>query len=247
MVAPAAAWKQVLFRQVPDPGHEWDGAELDVRPSLEVGEVADEAIARNVRGRCRAGADHRLGGGAVERRHHRHRLTLEAGRTQPALDRGRDQARAERLGQVEEVARPRPIVRDHAVGMHLADHRIAEFRLGVVHGMTADDRDPGLRHLRSPAGHDLFQQAGVQLLAWKRGDAKREERPRAHRVDVAESVGRRNRAELRRVVDDGREEIDRRDEGAVGRDSIDRRIVAAGRGDQHVGVDDRGQSPQYLP
>jgi len=33
-------------------------------------------------------------------------------------------------------------------------------------------------------------------------------------------------AEVGRVVDDGREEIQRRDQSAIGRDAIDRRIIA---------------------
>ena len=61
-------------------------------------------------------------------------------------------------------------------------------------------------------------------------------------------VGGGDRPVLERVVDDRREEIDRRDEGAVGRDAIDRRVVASGPDTmQHVGIDDRGQRPEYLP
>jgi hypothetical protein len=31
------------------------------------------------------------------------------------------------------------------------------------------------------------------------------------------------------------------------RDSIDGRVIPRRRSSQHVGVDDRGQSPEYLP
>ena len=137
---------------------------------------------------------------------------------------------------------------NHPVRMHLADHRVAELGLRVVDGVASHDRHPGFTQLARAAAHDLFEQPGAELAARKRGDAQREQRTRPDRIDITQRVGGGDGPELEGVVDDRREEIDRRDQGAVGRDAIDRRVIACGPGTlQHVGVNDRGQRPEYLP
>src|SRR5207245_6428923 len=105
--------------------------------------------------------------------------------------------------------------------MHLTDDGVTKFRLGVVDGMTAHDCDAGLAHLVGAAGNNLLQQSGAELLARERCDVEREERARTYRVDVADGVRRGDGPEVRRVIDDWREEVNRRDERAIGRDSID--------------------------
>src|SRR5207245_4791816 len=97
------------------------------------------------------------------------------------------------------------------------------------------------------AGDDLFQETRAELLAREGCDAEGKHRAGAQHVDVAHRVGGGDGSEVGRVVDDGREKVDRGDKGAVGRDAIYRRVIAGGRTDQHVGIDDRGQSPEYLP
>src|SRR5260370_12329648 len=113
--------------------------------------------------------------------------------------------------------------------------------------MASDHGDARLGELASATADDLLQQPGAELVARESGDAEREERFGANRVDVAQRVGRGDGAEVGGTVDDGREEVDRRDQRAVRRDAIDGRVIAGGRTMQHVGVDDRGQRPEYLP
>src|SRR5207302_11080519 len=61
----------------------------------------------------------------VERGHDGDGRAFEVGRTEAALDRGRDQARPERLRQVQHIACPCAFMPNHPVRMHLADHRVA--------------------------------------------------------------------------------------------------------------------------
>src|SRR5439155_1100694 len=79
--------------------------------------------------------------------HDADRLALERRRAQPTLDRGRHETGAERLGQIKNITGPRAVVADHPVRMHLADHRVAELRLCVVHGVASHDRHARLTQL----------------------------------------------------------------------------------------------------
>src|SRR5438270_271209 len=133
---------------------------------------------------------------------------------------------------------------DRACGVDLADHRVPELRPVVVDRMAADDGNRRLIELGGAAGDDPLQQSGAQSRAREGRDAEREQRPAADGVDVAEGVGGGDGSVGERVVDDGREEVDRRHQGAVARDAIDRRVVAGGRITQHIRVDDRGQRPE---
>ena len=71
--------------------------------SRELVQVAEQPEAGDVGHRVRPGRARRRGAVAVERRHHLDR-PVDRGAGDAALDRGRDRARAERLGQDERVA-----------------------------------------------------------------------------------------------------------------------------------------------
>src|SRR5207248_6048535 len=104
VVATAPVGEEVAFGEVADTLHEGHGVEVDVRATAQVGEVADEAVTGDVCRRARPDLDHELGGFAVEPGHHRDRFGLEVGWTETALDRGRDEAGAERFGEEQDVA-----------------------------------------------------------------------------------------------------------------------------------------------
>jgi len=69
----------------------------------------------------------------LRRCHDGDRLSLERGRAQSALDRGRDQAGTKWLRQVQDVAWACSGVGHDVVGVNLAGDRIPKFRLGVVY------------------------------------------------------------------------------------------------------------------
>ena len=61
---------------------------------------------------------------------------------------------------------------------------------------------------RRAAGQDRRQDLGAERLDREGGDVERGQRRAAHRVDVADRVGRGDATEVVRVVDDRREEVD---------------------------------------
>ena len=102
------------------------------------------------------------------------------------------------------AARP---VAHHLVGVHDADHREPELGLLVVDRVAADGDRARLGDLLGAAAHHLADDLGAHR-AGEREQVHRGERAAAHRVDVGERVGRGDPAEVVRVVDDGREEVD---------------------------------------
>jgi hypothetical protein len=75
----------------------------------------------------------------------------------------------------------------------------------------------------------------------KRRERERHDGTAAHRVDVGERVGGRDRAEEPRIVDDRREEVDGLDDGRAAAEAVDRRVVRRLVPDEQVRVGGRGQ------
>jgi hypothetical protein len=67
-----------------------------------------------------------------------------------------------------------------------------------------------------------------------------------HRIDIAQRIGDGDGAEVVRVVDDGREEIDSLNQRGVLGDLVDRRIIARADPNQEVWIGDRGEVAQNL-
>ena len=65
----------------------------------------------------------------------------------------------------------------------------------------------------------------------------------AHRVDVRERVGGGDPAEVVRVVDDRREEVDRADDRQVVAEAVDAGVVGGVEADEHVGIGVAWESP----
>ncbi len=80
--------------------------------------------------------------------------------------------------------------------------------------MSPDDGAPGLVRLLGAAREDLAEDVPVPAFAREADHAERVEGLAAHGVDVADGVGRGDGAVVARVVDDGREEVDRGDQCA---------------------------------
>ena len=71
-----------------------------------------------------------------------------------------------------------------------------------------------------------------QLVDRHADERQREERRAAHRIDVGDGVGRRDHAEIARIVDDGHEEVRRRDDRLPLVQSIDGGVVGGLDADQ---------------
>ena len=71
-------------------------------------------------------------------------------------------------------------------------------------------------------------------LLGERGHGQREQRDAAHREHVVERVRGGDRAEVGRVVDDGREEVDREHERSLVVEAVDRGVVGRIEPDEQV-------------
>ena len=161
------------------------------------------------------------------------------------LERGGDDAGADRLGQKEHVARERAGLGPDLVGMDRAGDDEPELRLGIGDGVPAGDDRAGLGDLLRRALEDGGDHLRRQVLR-EPGDIEREEDRAAHGVDVAHAVGGGDGAVGPGVVDDRGEEIDRLHDGQIGRKAIDRGVVAGLETDDEVRVGGEGQRTQYL-
>ena len=97
--------------------------------------------------------------------------------------------------------------------------------------------------MTTPASIGLVRAAGQDLahhlvgqVRGKGRDVQREQRPAAHGVDVAQGVGGRDSAVGGRVVHDGREEVDGRDQRLVVAQPVDGSIVRPAQAHEQVGI-----------
>ena len=112
-----------------------------------------------------------------------------------ALERGRQDAGAERLGEHEHVAGAGSRVGEHPVGVDVAQDHHAEERLepNRSSGRRASGSPPRATTAERPGEH-LAQQLEGELVPRPADEVEGEERRAAHRVDVAQRVRRRDGA-----------------------------------------------------
>ena len=126
------------------------GVELD-RDAAPLGElvgVTEKAEARDVGDRVRGERAQRIGGAGVQHLHPPCRLGEMRGVGAAFLLPVHEQAGAERLRQVEDVARLRAGLRPDRIGRHGADDGEAVLRLLLAERVPAGEQAAGLRHLR---------------------------------------------------------------------------------------------------
>ena len=99
--------------------------------------------------------------------------------------------------------------------------------------MAAEHRAAGLVDLLRAALQDLRQIIQV-ALGRPSQNRKRRDRLAAHGVNVAQRIGRRDRAESVRIIHDRREEIHGLHQGTLRRQLVHAGIVGGVKPDQHV-------------
>ena len=169
-------------------------------------QVPGQPEAGHVRGRVHAGFRERGGAGGVQLHHGLHGRAQACVVHEVARARGHHDAGAQRLGQVQRVARQRSGVAHDAVGVHGAEHGQAVLRLRVVDGVAPGHERARLAHGVRAAAQDVAGHARAQR-AVERQQVQRHVRGRAHGEHVGERVGRRDAPEHVGVVHDGREEV----------------------------------------
>ena len=179
---------------------------------LAVGDVtgvAEEPESGDVGCAARADGDGASTGRRVELRHGVDQPLRLFRSEVAALGRGRENGGAERLGEHEAVADLGVRVAQHLLGIHAPGHRQPELQLVVDDRVAADDERAGFVDLVLPAAEDVGEHVEREPIRGKADDVERGERLAAHRVHVRERVRRGDLAERVRIVDDGREEVDR--------------------------------------
>ncbi len=172
----------------------------------------------------------------VERGHDRDAALDQLGRGEPALERGRDRSRAERLGEHERVPGASAGVGQHGARVDDPRDREAVLGLGIVDRVPADDRGAGLGHRVGAAAQDLAQDVRPERLERIGDEVQRRHRRAAHGVDVRERVGGGDPPERVRVVDDRREEVHRLDDRQLVGQLHDAGVVGGVGGHEHARV-----------
>ncbi|KAG0732470.1 hypothetical protein G6F23_014287 [Rhizopus arrhizus] len=145
---------------------------------------------------------------AVQRGQRRARAVQARGRVdhhavarvvQPVLlQRGRQDAHAQRLAQDQHVARPRIRVALETAGVHQAHRRQTVDRLDGIDAVAARDRNARVLADRFAAAQDVGDDAMRQHVDRHADDGQRHDGRAAHRVYVRQRVRSRDAAEVER-------------------------------------------------
>ncbi len=253
----AVAARDVAFRrQAFGVGQGWNRAQVnldaDAASPGEVVKMTDETEPGDVGGgvdrRVRADADlpHRFRRARVQGRHAPNRGLQSVRVAGVELGGGRDDAGSQRLGQHENVARPRARVRRDMSGVNQPGYGQPELRLGVFDAMPADQTDARFRDFVRSALQNSGKFARVAVVDRVAKQVHGRDRSAAHCVDVGERIGGGDLPELIGIVHDRREKVYGLDEGQIGGDTIDARVVAGCQADEKVGIGGNVEITQNL-
>ena len=165
----------------------------------------------------------------------------------PALRGRRDRAAADRLGQEEHVARRgRSSCARRARGCTTPVTAMPYLGSGSSIEWPPTIGTPASAATSAPPSRICASVSAPEPVERERDQVERGQRLRAHRVHVGERVRRGDPAEVARVVDDRREEVDGLHERQLVGDPVDARVVAGLGADQQRRVVLRGQ-PRRAP
>ena len=186
-----------------------------------------------------------FGGRAVERQHRRCRGLHVLGARFLPFERGGDDPGADRFREEEDVTWLRARFGPDLVRMDRAGYDQPELWLRIGDRVPTGDDRPGLGDLVRRTLEDGGDHLRWQVLR-EPGDIEREEDGAAHGIDVTHAVRGGDGAVGPGVVDDRGEEIDRLHHRQIGRDAIDRGVVACLETDDEVRMGGKGQGAQNL-
>ena len=155
-------------------------------------------------------------------------------------------AAANGLCQNEVVARNRADVAPDLVGMHEAGDRKAELGLLVIGGMATAQDGARRSNAVDGTGDHTVQNLRLELVGREPDQAETGNGSGAHRVHVAEGVGRCDLSKHERVVDRRGDEVGGHHHGDFFVDAVHGRVVAGVETDQQVRVGVRGKGLQQL-
>ena len=167
----------------------------------------------------------KLDTGRVELRRACDELAVRRRRKCVLAKRGAVDADAERFAEDQRIAWFRAAVPLDTVRMDAANHRQTVDRLDRIDRVAAGDRNAGFRTSRCAARNDRADHIDGEVLDRHRHQRQREQWRCAHRIDVGDRVGRRNRAEIVGIIHDRHEKIGRCDDRLRFADTKNRGIV----------------------
>ena len=166
-------------------------------------------------------------GQIIERRHPAHGLRRLRGIGHFRLDGGGHDARAERLGQHQHVARPGAGGAPHGVALDLAEDAETVFWFLVFDAVPPHQERAAFGHFGRAAFHEALEHVQRQAVEREGDDVEGHERRAAHGEDVADRIGGGDLPPHIRIVDDRRDEIEREDADALFGNLPQRRVLAS--------------------
>ena len=112
--------------------------------------------------------------------------------------------------------------------------------------MPATSTTPTTPRINFAALENAVDDLERQFVGGHPDDVHGGHRTPAHGVDVRERIGRRNLPVKVGIIDDGGEKVDRLDQGAVGIEPINGRVVGGRRTDEQIVIRDLGEIAQDL-
>ena len=203
--------------------------------------VPEQPEARHIGDRIRAERPQSVGGRAIERAHRDDRC-IERSRRRPSVAlRLEYEACPERLRQEQSVTHLRTVLRPDPVRVHGADDGEAVLRLVVANRVAAGENRPRRPDDLVCSREDLTEYLGGKLLRERRY-RECEERHATHGKNIIERVGRRDRAEVPRIVDDRREEVDGEHDRPLVVEAVDGRVIGRVEADEELCRVDRNEA-----
>ena len=194
--------------------------------------MAEEAEAGYIGAAVNGEGGHGAGGVAVEREHGGEGGGDVIGVCEAAFEGGGDEAGAEGFGEDEGIAGAGVGIGADAGGVDGAGDGVTELDRVVGDGMAAEEGAASFVQFVGAAGEDGLEDLEV-ILGGIAEDGEGGEGFATHGIDVGEGVGGGDGAELEGVIDDGGEEVDGLNEGAVGRQLENTRIIGGIKADKN--------------
>ncbi len=212
-------------------------SQRDIGSQSHFASMSNQAEAGNVGHRVNAGIifGNELGGFLIESGHRLHGGFNPRWLCFAFLDGGRDDSRAERLGEDQYVPRLRAAIGAHFLWMNQACYRISEFSFFVANAVATDHGASGLDHLGESSSKNLLKNFEVSLF-WKAYQCKRSKRLPAHGINIAQRVGSCDLSESVRIVHNWREKVDGLYQSLIRRDLIHSGVVGVVEADQNIRV-----------
>ena len=131
--------------------------------------------------------------------------------------------------------------------MHYTGDTEAKLRLSIINAVTANNLNTRLFAYASSAFEDACTHLRAELGQRQAEDRERARGLPAHRVDIREAIRRRDASEIKGVIHNRHEEIDRLNDGNLAREAYYGPVVTVSRPTKMLGSPVRGRTERCCP